>query len=305
MAIANLHKFDKIVVGGSFTFNEIRNCRIDSGITVLTKRPTGHVAPLFNCVLQQRPVINFQTPQIDTVWANVGQYGLAVTGDTDLYEKAATATGNTARASAAHKRYRVSDCFVFWSRVVLPHNGEGVADVTIIPVYDGSNEPLVPAGSTALVTTQAAGNHFGAGPVAFNGTTINGVQEIEVVSGVQLMQEGGESEVWDTFVGAVTVEPVINVRMRDAVSLTLIGLDGTALNGSTGITVYGRHMTGTGRSANGTSAHVKVVGANGLALPQDINVQGSEPTMHAFRSECTASSDSTDALALSTGTTIA
>lgn len=304
MAIANLHKADKIVIGGSFTFDEVDNFRIDAGMSSLIRRPSGHVAPLFRAGLSQRPVISFTTSQLDTVLANIGQYGLAVTGDSDIYEKLATATGNAARNASSHKRYRISDCFVFWSRIQLPHNGVGTADVTIIPVYDGSNEPIVPAGSTALTSTQAATNHFCAGPVAWNGTTINGVQSIEIVNNLQLIQEGGEGEIWDTFVGCQTIEPVVTITHRDAISLSGIGLDGTVLNGSSGITLWGRHMTGVGRSANNASAHVKLVGANGTAIPNEVSASMSDPTMHTSRFELVAASDSTDPMTLSTGATI-
>jgi hypothetical protein len=304
MAIANLHKADKIVVGGSFTFNECRNWRLDAGMSSLIRRPAGHVAPMFRAGLQQRPVFTFTTPEIDVAWANIGQYGLAVTADTDIYEKLATATGNAARNASSHKRYRISDCFIFWSRVMLPHNGEGTIDISIIPVYDGSNEPIVPAGSTALVTTQASGNHFGAGPTAWNGTTLNGIQSIEIATNPDLIQEGGESEIWDTFVGIRTIEPVVTLQFRDATSLTGIGLDGTVLNGSTGLTLYGRHMTGVGRSANGSSAHIKLVGANGTILPQEISTQDSDPTMHSARVELVAASDSTDPMTISTAQAI-
>lgn len=304
MSIVNLHKADKIVVGGSFTFNECRNWRFDAGMSSLIRRPAGHVAPMFRAGLQQRPVWTFTTSEIATVWANIGQYGLAVTADTDIYEKLAVATGNAARNASSHKRYRISDCFIFWSRVSLPHNGEGTIDVSIIPVYDGSNEPIVPAGSTALITTQSVGDHFGAGPVAWNGTTLNGIQSIEIATNPQLIQEGGESEIWDTWVGMETIDPVVTLNFRDATSLTGIGLDGTVLNGSTGLTLFARHMTGVGRSANGASAHLKLLGANGTIIPQEIGTQDSAPTMHSARVELVAASDSTDPMTLTTGTTI-
>lgn len=304
MAIANLHKVDKLVVGGSTTLHEIENVRVDAGVQSMIRYPEGHVAPLMRAGLMQRPVLTFTTSEIDTVLGAVGQYGLAVSSDTDFYEKLATATGNASRAASSHKRYRISDCFVFWSRISLPHNGVGTIDVTVIPVYDGSNNPIVPAGSTALTGTLSATNHFCAGPVAYNGTTINGVQSIEIALNPDLFQEGGEGELWDTFVGMQRIQPIVTVTHRDAISLTGLGILGTVLNGSTGLTMYGRHMTGTGRSANGTSAHLKLVGANGAVIPNEISGQNSDPTMHTSRFELVAASDSTDPMTLTTGTTI-
>lgn len=304
MAIANLHKVDKIVVGGSFTFHEIENFRLDSAIVSLIRRPSGHVSPMFRAGLSQQQVITFTTSEIDTAWANIPHYGVYVSADTDLYEKLATATGSDARANTTHIRYRVSDCFVFWTRTSLQHNGVGTIDVTIMPVYDGSNNPIVPAGSTALSGTLAATNHFVAGPVAWNGTTLNGIQSIEISTGLQTLLAGGEGEVWNTFVGTETIEPIVTLGFFDATSLTGMTILGTALNGSTGLTLYGRHVTGTSRSANGTSAHIKLVGANGAILPSDISGQGSSPTSHTARVELIAASDSTFPMTLSTATTI-
>jgi hypothetical protein len=210
-----------------------------------------------------------------------------------IYFKKAAVTGNDSRASTTHRKITVAASCAYWSTIRLPHNGQGEATVIMTASYDGSNAPFVYAGTIALSGNLGAGTHFGAGPVAINGTALPGVKEITIESGVKLIQEGSSSEIWDTFVGIEMTEPKVTIRTLENVNWATILLSGTALNGSTGLTFYARKFAQNGnRTADATAEHIKFVGALGTAFPIDSNGEQSSPISDTLVCELLSASDS-------------
>jgi hypothetical protein len=72
-----------------------------------------------------------------------------------------------------------------------------------------------------------------------------------------------------------------------------MGLSGTALNGSTGLTFYARKFAQNGnRTADATAEHIKFVGALGTAFPIDSNGEQSSPISDTLVCELLSASDS-------------
>lgn len=301
MSIDTLHKLDKLVLPSTVELTQIRSARWQAGITSLLEYPAGHVHPMFRANLEQKPVLEMVTPEIDVVLGAIGVGGAAF-GSIASYFKLAAQTGAVARATTSHQKVTIASSYGHWTTITLPHNGQGEATVMFTAVYDGSNNPFVYAGSQALSGNLAAGTHFGAGPVSINGTNLTGVQEITIESGLQLIQAGSSSEIWDTFVGAERTACKVTIRTFKMTNWSTLGLSGTTLNGSTGLVFYARKFAqGAGnRVADGTAEHVKFIGLLGTAYPVDSNGQNSSPITDTLVCELIASSDSVAPL---TGTT--
>jgi hypothetical protein len=292
MALSSVWKLDKVVIAG-FEFSVVGNARVAPEIESMLVHPAGHPFPMFRAHARMKPLISFSTRQINTVLANIGSGGLEVTSDTFLYFKLATVTGSVARATTSHRRFRVPLSLAFWTTARLPHNGGGEIDVVVAASYDGSNEPIIPTSSVALSGNLAAGDHFGAGPCAINGAAQAGIQDITVNSGLREMREGGESELFDTFVAVEMGQPTIELSFLNSTALHTYALQGTVLNGTTGIVAYGRKFSPNGgRVANVTAEHLYFQGLLGSIVVVEDAADGVRPAVARIRAELVASSDS-------------
>ncbi len=280
MTVSKIFRLDKV----AFNTNAVEIMHVSQAdwstqIETLTNRGAGEVHPNFRATINQQPQITFSTPELDKILGDLscGVAGVTFT-DCDTYWKEGTATGSTARATTNHKDLSIAEGVLHWTNIRLPNNGQAEIDCVVGATYDGVNAPIVHTGSVALPTHITPGDHFVCGPVAINGTTIDGVQEISISSGVQLQMLSGDGEVYPTFLYVEMTEPQITIRTFDATNWDDLGLTGVALNGSNGATFYARKIAANGqRVANGTAEHISFVVANGRAIPQTSSGQGSSP----------------------------
>lgn len=304
MALDAIWKLDKIMLPSSTAIDVITNATIDAGVTNFTERPAGHVSPMFTANQNQRPMVEFSTPQLDQVLGLVTLAGYSA-GTITCYLKAGTVVGNTARATSAHKKLDIASSCVYWTSLRLPHNGQAEITTRIQAAYDGTNDPFVYTGSTALTGNLSAGNVFGAGPVSINGTTLGGVQSITVDSGITMIQAGGESEEFDTFVGIQDSAPIVTIQFLKEYNWSSVGLRGTTLNGTTGLKFYARKYSNKGsRVANATAEHIAFTGLNGVVNPVNTTGQRSSPISDTIRVHLIAGSDSVLPLTVNTASAI-
>lgn len=258
MPVNTRHRLDKIVIGSSFTVSHIASASSNFNMDVLSISPAGHIAPMSIANLSQNPEITVTTGELDTVLATLPLNGLSTAVDSTLYQKLATDTGTVARVTTSHTKHLISVVTTYWNSISLPHNQEGTMELVVRPVWDGSTDIIIPSASNALLTSLAAGYRYGAGPVSINGTALQGVQNIEVVSGCQIKNTGASSELWPTSVAIQAVAPVVRITTTDIQLLTR-DIEGTALNGSTGLVFYGRRFG----SADASAHHLKFIGLVG------------------------------------------
>lgn len=304
MSISTIHRLDRLLLPSSVAIDEIRNARWNAGIQSLLERPAGHVHPMFRANQSQKPTLEFATNQLSTLLAVVGVGGASLAA-TQSYFKLANTTGNVARATTSHKRITINSSVIYWTSIRLSHNGAGEANCVIACNWDGTNDPFVYTGGVALNGNPTSGEWFGAGPVSINGTLVPGIQEITINSGIKLTQEGGESDLWDTFTGIEMTEPSVTIQTKEMTNWATLGLTGLALNGSTGLVFYARKFAANGsRVANATQQHISFQGLLGSAIPIDTSGDGTSPLSDTLRCELVAGSDSVLPLLISTGVAI-
>lgn len=303
MPVSTVHKADKIVIGGwGAAIDIVTNFRQSMAITSRIVHPSGHVYPLFRGGEFQLPRITFTTPEIKKVLDNCPLNGYATATDSILYYKLATATSSAARNATSHKLFTVSQVFVFWDNLQLPDRGQATVDVTIVPVWDGSNEPIVPSGSQALSSTLAAGAEFRCGPASGNGSALAGIQSHNVRTNMQLLELTAAGEGWATFVGCQQVQPVVMTNTVEAVALSGFGFDGTVLNGSTGYKFWARKVD----VAAATEEHILFTILNGAILPEESGVDNTTGhVVDSIRVEAISPDDSTAPLTWDTTAAIA
>lgn len=299
-----LHKLDKIILPGPVALSQISNGAFNANTEFIKGRPAGHPTPLFNASSDQKPTLEFSTTQLASLLGVIGPSGAGLAAITGYLKKAAAA-GSVARATEEHISLVVNESVAFWSTITLPHNGEAEAQVTVQCVYDGTNEPIVYTGSVALSGNLSAAEYFGVGPGALNGSDISGIQEITINSGVKLIVVGESSGLWPTFAAVQETDPVITVKLNHEINWSSVGLDGTALNGTSGLTFYARKYAANGsRVANATASHIKFVVANGQATPLNTTGQGTDLVTDSFQVNAVAPDDSTQAIVITVGSAI-
>lgn len=292
MTVSTIHKLDKIILAGPVEFDQISDSTVSAEINTVLEYPAGHTYPIFRANESSQPELKFTTPQLSTLLGAVGVGGASL-GVSDAYLKKATKTGSEARAALLHTRLRINESFVYWTRIRLRHNGKSEADVIVVPNWDGTNDPIMYAGTLALTGNLTATEYFGAGPCKINGNTIPAPQEIILESGVRLIQIGGESDLWDSWVGLETAAPTVTIVTPEAINWgATIGLEGVALDGAAGITFYARKFAANGsRVLNATAEHIKFIGLLGSAIPMDTSGQGSSPISDTLKCELVSTSD--------------
>lgn len=292
------------VVAPGFTLTQIESARPTVGSEILSGYAAGFHHPLFRTIASQKPAFEVQTSQLATLLAAVPLVGLDQSaGNTDLEIRKATQYGTrTAIASLVHERLRLADCFAYWSRINARHREIATADLMLVAGYDGTNEPIVPAGSVAATATSTAAEYFTCGPVSLNGSDVGGVQEVTIESGLQLLRLGGEGDVWDTFICVQQSDPVVTIRALRADALRVFALVGTEL---TAANFYLRRKTDNGGNvANATTSHIKLAATSGLITIDDERAGNNNPFEATIRCTLQAPSLAVEPLTISTGVAI-
>lgn len=299
-----MYKLDKILLPSSVSIDQLDDVEWSPGTEYMIENAAGQHHAQFVAVREQRPAVNFTSTQLEALLGVLGANGASL-GSTATYLKKMATIAPTARATAEHILLTIASSVGYWSTITLPHNGRATLRGTLQAAYNGTNEPIVYAGSTALNGNLAADEYFGAGPLSVNGTDISGIQEITLTSGVQLIITGGSSSEWPTFVGVGSVQHTIDVKLNHEINWSTLGLDGTALDGADGVTFYARRYAADGaRVANGTANHIKFVGANGIVCPVNTGGQGADLVTDSFRATLIAPDDSTSPLIITTSSAI-
>jgi hypothetical protein len=307
MPVSAIWRLDKLVVGSDFTLTTIDSATLSPGIAELVESASGETRPNFTAIDRILPSITVTTPQIATVIGAVPVQGLAITGNTDLFFKATTTTGNVARATTSHVRLRIASAICCWNRITLPGSGRGSLELMIYPVYDGTNEMIVRTASVALsgsvdITTAA---YFRAGPVSMNGTNFAQVQEITIESGAREVAEFADGEHRPTLRRIDSIAPVITVRNNTGLLLNSPGFGALAMNGSAGIVAKGRKFAQNGTMvADATGEHLSFTGLNGMATVTESRGGGTAAIEETLRVALTDPDDTMNILTIATNATI-
>lgn len=302
MAVSNVFVLHGIAIGGDYFISQITNSRPSPAIETILARSAGFPEPLFVGNMGQKPMVSFDTTQVATILGLTG-IGLAdLTGYTvDLHYKLTTNRGSrVADASASHYRFRMANAVLACDRISVGHRTEASASCMLYNPYDGSNEPIVPLGSTSLAGTPTSSEHFVAGPVYFNGSEFAEVQDSTIDFGRSLIQAGSAGELYDTFIAEQELSPTVSVKGL-GIPWFGAGLNGTAL---TSMSVYLRKVATTGRVANGTASHIKFAATAGIVYPEDASGGGNSPVVTSLRAQLIAPDASGHAISLTNGIAI-
>lgn len=304
MAVSTVYTLHGILNSSTF-ISQIEDAQVSSGVQTMIAQAAGMPYAQFAATMSANPGITLSTPQLKTVLDLTGALTSIVDlsgANTDLHFKQVADLGRrTADASLAHLRFRMSQAWVSLESITAGHQSVARASVRVGTTYDGTNNPIVPAGTLALAGTPTAAEHFVVGPVTINTVSLPGVQDITIDFQRQVMEAGGDGELYNTFAACQTFNPVITVRCLEHAWATY-GLNGTAL---TALDVYLRKVSSTGRVANATEEHIKFSATAGLVTIDDSSGGAADPSITTYRITLIGANSTTEPITVDTTAAIA
>ncbi len=284
MSLSTVKYLSQIVLGTGGTISELADATPKANLDVLIGMTAGLPEPAFTSIRSIKPDLVAQSMQCKTILdaCNTGgaaPYGADLSaGNTDLYYQDAPNKGSrTAAASLLHQRFRLAKAMLYWTAIRATHQQDAQIDFRLKPVWDGTNVPLVAAGAVALAGTSVGNERYTLGGASINGVAISGLQQMDVESGVQLEEEGSDGELYDSFCGIETAQPVVRLTGRTIEWWNTYGL-GTAL---TALSLYliQKNATGNWPNVNLPPKHIKLSATAGLILPDSTSGLKSQTTL--------------------------
>jgi hypothetical protein len=237
--------------------NQITSQSINPGVETILHCGDGQVDYTFAGVLAQEPVVTFSTTAIARALGFIGINALSVAAsNVDFWFQKAQA-GGTRLTGSNSTRFRATNGILHPTTLQAGDRSLASLGYSMSCVSsDGSTSPLSVALLQAMPSNVATRELFVAGPVAFNGTTIEGIQSITIDFGLRIVTRGGDGEAYPTFTYLDQRKPMITARCKNVDIASTIGF--FAPQGATDSVVYLRKLAEGGtRVANGTAEHVK------------------------------------------------
>lgn len=276
-ASSNLHVVHGMSLPSTRFLSQLQSGTITTGVQTISVVPAGFPQPLALHTGAQRPQVTFTTSQLATLLTDTGVYGYSASSSNfDFFCKAASDLGvRVADATTNHLRFRATEGLLNWLSIDAPQDGVATASCRFVPTYDGTNAPLVAAGSVPLSGTPSGGECFGMGPVYHNGSGISTVTSWSLDLGISFMEVAADGEPYLTFIAVREIAPVLTIRGVRPTQLVTYGA-GTAVTSS--LACYLRRRTADGGFySDASSQHIEIAATNGLILPQSTSGGGNEP----------------------------
>lgn len=282
--MSTIHRLDQATINAT-TIRAITEASTTSNVDLVESMGSADIARSFIGHGTQAPEIRFTTQDIAAVLVTAGVVceGLALASTSYQYWKIVPQVGRTLRTAESHRRDAVAQGTFYWDTLTLPNNDIGTISVVLAATYNGSVAPIVHAGSQALPAgALTSASYFGCGPIQINGTLIGDIQEVTINTNTEVELKYSDSIPWPVGAYIKRVAPQVQIRTQDQAVRTSIGLVGGALNGTTGLAVYGRKFVnaasgGLQRVANATAEHLRIVCPDGTYRIEEGRASDNEP----------------------------
>ena len=288
--------------GGVF-FSELTDLTPTINHDRLIGMASGHPEPLFAGLNSQAFDISFSTPAVkkflDPIIASGNTpYGVGVSGNIDLYYIASQdLDARQAGASAVHYRFRATKGLLWWKTIRGSQGQSASIEGTLTLLWDGTNPPLVPAGSVVLAGTPVASQFYTMGPVGLSNVSIGGLQDWSLASGCNVAPLIGDGDFWGGYCGIRSAAPVLTGRCIGNPGKD-IAILGAAL---TDLDMYLlAKVANAGTLAKGTAGHICLHAGAGHLTFDSIRSGVNEPSSTSFQATIVATNSSTAALSMDT-----
>ena len=293
LCIINLNRTTDVLLGQMVDQN------IGLGISRFLEGSDGEVDNRYVSINEQKPMIGFTTTAIATALGLAGISGVGIDVDVPLTLGSLEAffqllvEGGTRAATAT--KLTINEGILIPRSLSASQGAVAKLSMEAHATYDGTNNPIVLLASQTIPTiTPGVAELFTLGPVQINGVAVNGVTDLSVEFGIELIVEGSDGEPWPRFVAIMRRSPSISFTTPDAGLLTTLGISGKA-QGATDSVVYFRKIAEGGtRKLDATAEHIKISIDEGIINVEDASA--SHGSTYGLRCTITPTFDGTAAV---------
>ncbi len=239
---------------------------------------SGQVYPDHIAITAQKPIADFSSYSVAKCLDAIGiigvNIGALVTG-LDLYAYL-HAQGGGRSAGATHRKYSMADGIVVPDKITCDHRGDAIISYKVLPIWDGTNAPVIETDTSAVPTYEADDERFTLGSATIGGVALTGKRNWELDFGINAVTEGADSDIYDKYVSIVDCKPVLTLKGIDvewlkSTNIPLVGKAST--HATTSIYLRKRLQTASGYVADATAEHIKFT-MHGLAYLEDLFTSG-------------------------------
>ena len=214
MALTKVYQLYAVKLG-STVFHELQDATINGNVTDLIEVPVGFNMPLFVAANGERPEITFGTHQVKTMLGLLGVAG----GDAGIAKllgrKIVNKTGPVAVGSSAHASWTASASLGVIQQITASNRQRAQASVRIVMLKNGSTAALVYSGSATVDAYTAAAEHYVLGPIAIDGSTIEGTNDLQIAFNPATEESEDNYESEPIFAAVRATQPVVTFTTTD------------------------------------------------------------------------------------------
>jgi hypothetical protein len=252
---------------GATTLTGVRRKSVDPAIQMMLERMGGANQASFAGLLQQDPGITYSCTDIAR---QIGVTGISTLDIPDGIASVISYWGKVANkktytAGSAHDRERVLAGMICPLRINAQQGRFAEMDMSVLPIYDGTNNPIILDTAQAL-PTGVVSQAFTLGPVSVNGTTVDGGLSATLNFGFQIERIAGDGDTWPTFVATLANDPTIELSTPNRALFNQLGLSGGAITAN--VVLYLRSIERNKKAySNASTQHIKFTVVDGVAYP--------------------------------------
>jgi hypothetical protein len=251
----NVYKLSAISANGSL-IKGVTGQSLDPNMEKFVNRGGGSPYPSYIAGKQKKPVLSFTTTDMKTLLDLTGLAPIAVGTTVDLY-LAAMVNGLGIDTNATHLKLTLNHGMIIPRRIAAQQGAEATAQVDVISVYDGTNDPIVYAAAQSLPSGyDNVTEKFTLGPCKLAAMVETIGWDLDLGIRDEALFRDGEPYARLAYMSEM--EPVATVRTHDATIRSTIGENGT---GAVDPTLFLRKLVEgqNSRVADATAEHISIL----------------------------------------------
>jgi hypothetical protein len=235
---------------------------------------SGALYPVLMSLVGQRPGATLTTLALKSAIDMLGLTGVPIGVAGAILYLQKREEGGTRASGSVHRKYQAASGIVVPRRLRCGHQQDATLEIEIVPIYDGTNAPIVVTDNVALPTQVPAldEGRWTMGPVTLGNIPLPGKQAIELDFGIELDIEAADSDLYPTHVSVRSIHPVLTLQGITPAWVAASGaipMTGQAA-GHANSTVYLRKRANGGTFvAAATEEHIKFT-VCGLVAPDEL-----------------------------------
>lgn len=249
--------------GGAVYVDGVQAQSLNSQLRTLLEGSDGAVYRSFGTLASGAPALRVTTNDLKALLDAAGLTGMKIDADGThpgvVAYFQALANGSTRGGAGTHISVTIPNGILVPRSIVMPHQGDARVDAEALARKQSATAPLTfdEAASLPSGVYPATAAAWTLGPWKLSATTVEGLQEASIDTGIELVVDAGDSDISPTFVAIQTILPTVRLRCRHADLTSVLTEDG-AYYAATQVVGYARKRAEGGSFvADGTAEHIK------------------------------------------------